>query len=256
MLKLIKYELRKNVSALIIVAGIFALLQVFYAYNLFRARLEKSEIMLFLCVFAIFASIIVLSMVCVTTYSKDLKTRQSYMLFMTPNSSYSIVGSKLITTALEILLSFAAGCGIIVADLYFLCQKFPSIGNTMDMINEILGQFFNEYAYSRKICMALAAFALGWILFIIDCLGAITLSSTFMANNKAKGIVSFLLLLLLCYIESKLLYFVTDTINSKVSFGNANLFTYTMAGSYITMLVLMVGLYFGISYMLDRKVSL
>ena len=69
----------------------------------------------------------------------------------------------------------------------------------MDMINEILGQFLMNMLIAGK-SACLAAFALGWILFIIDCLGAITLSSTFMANNKAKGIVSFLLLLFYCVI--------------------------------------------------------
>ena len=54
--------------------------------------------------------IMVIGLASVVTLHRDVSTKQSYMLFMTPNSSYSILGAKMLENGLSILLACLLLC--------------------------------------------------------------------------------------------------------------------------------------------------
>ena len=101
MLKLVKYELRKNRTALLVLLAIAAALEAYFLISIAREASEDVYTaialltLLFACVsFAVF-------ILGVSSYSGELKRKSSYLIFMTPNSALAVVISKLLFTLVD-----------------------------------------------------------------------------------------------------------------------------------------------------------
>ena len=97
MLKLTKYEFRKNRTIFIIFAIGLILLQIYFMVSTYSGDDEHtiiSSMMLFMysmvCYFSVF-------MLAISSYSKELNSKSSYLIFMTPNSALKIILSKMLT---------------------------------------------------------------------------------------------------------------------------------------------------------------
>ena len=166
MLNLIKYEFRKNRMVLMIIGGGLLLLQLFYMFQIFTYK-EEEEFWLpmsisFLSIYALvcFFTIFILA---VSNYDKELKSKSSYLIFMTPNSSYTIIFSKMM-----------------------LRYILESLEIPVDKI--LLG------ALSALMIFLVYFFAIVSVVYL-----SITLSATFLQNSKLKGILSVALFLALTY---------------------------------------------------------
>jgi len=109
MLKLLKYELKKRKSTLIVGAIALAVAEglVLYFLNRQGDYVIFSIILMFLMAFGV---ILLAFLDVAVQYYNDFKKSQGTLLFLTPNSGYKIVGSKMIFGALELLV----GLGIVV----------------------------------------------------------------------------------------------------------------------------------------------
>ena len=132
MLNLIKYEFRKNRMVLMIIGGGLLLLQLFYMFQIFTYK-EEEEFWLpmsisFLSIYALvcFFTIFILA---VSNYDKELKSKSSYLIFMTPNSSFTdmlryilesleIPVDKILLGALSALMIFLVYFFAIVSVVY------------------------------------------------------------------------------------------------------------------------------------------
>ena len=104
----------------------------------------------------------------VNVLHRDLNTKQSYMLFLTPKSSYQILGAKILENGISIIMAGAffaalAAIDVTVATLY--------IGGLKEMIN--LVSSFMEVNWSVTFTPAEAAFYFfgllaSWIVFIVN----------------------------------------------------------------------------------------
>ena len=113
MLKLMKYELRKNRTLLLTILGIIAALEAYFlisaritaGYTLrgvFSDAATRAEINLAvsmgLLAAASFGTALAIFVMGVAGYSRELNQKTSYLVFMTPNSTLAMVGSKLLFT--------------------------------------------------------------------------------------------------------------------------------------------------------------
>ncbi len=104
MFNLIKYEFLRKYK-LILMTVVSALI-----INLFLITKGISGSSIFLVFFPFVLSILYISDI-LRMYGDDLNKKSGYMLFMTPNSGYKIIVSKLITAVLE---------GLVILILYFI----------------------------------------------------------------------------------------------------------------------------------------
>lgn len=107
MLKLIKYELRKNRTVLLVLLAIVAAIELYFLGSLLAqsdSDIIASLSLMFFAFFALSAAVFILG---VSAYSGELKRKSSYLIFMTPHSTLAIVVSKLLFT-LVIGVLFAA----------------------------------------------------------------------------------------------------------------------------------------------------
>ena len=98
MLKLVKYEFRKARSALLALLGIAAVLEVYFLASLYSNQEDNMVVAGVLLFFCAYAAAIFVFVRGVTSYSGELKNTSSYLIFMTPNSTLKIMGSKYLYT--------------------------------------------------------------------------------------------------------------------------------------------------------------
>ena len=104
--KLIKYEWKKQrMSRMVILIGLGVCLLLFLGGLLFQSDLTLAASILLLA----FGSILVLfytGIESILVLNRDLRTRQSYMLWMVPKSVWEILGAKYICAFLQMLFVF------------------------------------------------------------------------------------------------------------------------------------------------------
>ena len=227
MLKLIKYELRKNRALLLVILGVIIALEGYFlvsahmtgslkealsqrwtqeafdASNKAEGNLVASMALL---VVASFGTALAVFIMGVAGYSRELNQKSSYLIFMTPKSTTSIIGSKLLFTLLT---------GVVFATLLvcLAAVDFPmmlnSLGEEWEGYYNLLDWFMAENDMSLAGILLTVVFYVGVVfLSIVSTVSiaylAITLSATFMRGKKGHALVSILLFIALVTANSRL----------------------------------------------------
>ena len=234
MFKLMKYELRKQAFSKLIIL-------IYASINGSETTLAKS---LGILTVLGFGSILFVSFESILTYSNDLKTKCSYMLFMTPNNSYTIVGAKVLSAAAQIILTAAAFVALAFVDFAVLTARFDELSHLFDRLQEV----FHLEIEASDVILNVSTVVIGWISVIIFAFLAITISTTLLSNKRGKGIVSVIIFLIVNWGLSKII----QTVLGSTIF-------LTKQDALISMLITLCGViiaYIATSYMLEEKVSL
>lgn len=239
-----KYEFKKQAFSKIIILVLAGLLELFFAYGMIVDNQERIGVSIALFMVLAFGSILFISFECIITYSNDLKTKCSYMLFMTPHSSYSIIGAKALSTIVQILFAGAIFIAIGFLDFTLIVAKYADLSQMLDY----LSQMFQIQIDYTDVLIVIAAVLSGWICTILLAFFSITLSTTFLANKKGKGFVSFLIFLVLNYGISKV---ITLVLGSSLSFTQIDFVLNILITAIFAAIT-----YIGTSWMLEEKVSL
>ena len=200
MLKLIKYEFRKNRTGLLVMlliaAGLFLLAPL-------GALLDKDGLIVcsfvLLCIYGGAAYVYVLARG-ISAYSSELKNRTGYLLMLVPRSTMSILFSKLLFTlffalalmALSAVALMGAG-GILMREMYgarslvdMLRLGLAQLGMSMDMLASTSLFFVVEVLSS-----VLAVVSIAYL--------STTLSATVLQQGRMRGMVDTLIFLALFF---------------------------------------------------------
>ena len=193
MLKLMKYEFRKQLFTKLALLVILLLLECYFFYGVIIKSEEttfKGE--MFLTVFA-FAAILLFSF----TFYNDLKTKQSYMLFLVPRSTYSVVGAKMLSAMLQIVLSGLLIGAVAFLDAFIMAARFGELQQLLNGLQTVLRELFQLDVSVSRIAVKLMVIVLSWVTFVIVAMLSITFGATLMANSKLRGVVSFIIFIVL-----------------------------------------------------------
>lgn len=253
MRKLIKYELRKDMILYIIVFSVIMMLE-FYLLGSILAKSEANIVIsTLLFIMCGSSAILLVEVLGVVSFARELGSKYSYMTFMTPNSTFKIVGAKYITLLIITTLLTAIFAVSAVADVRLALYKYDSVNDFIEMVDFILemGQ--------TSISEIVLGFAISFLIIWLDILTtvsfaylAITLSATILSNKRGKGWLAVGLFIGIRIITSVIKNFIP-----VFEFGDT--FLLMLAGQWMTFvfeILLVVGTYFGVSIMLDKKVSL
>ena len=216
MFKLMKYEFRKMRATLLAMLGALAALEIGFIAGL---KLEKSGLMavcitlISILVFVVYAYIILAGM---ASYSRELKEKSGYLIFMTPVRPVGIVLSKLIFTALASLAATAVFGLVAYLDFRYLLDRANIDPDVLDQVNMLLRFGLNSNATVFQILRTALFYALTVLIEVMltMCCAylAITLSATLLQNKKGflRGLISLLLFGLLTWggnwLSQKLFY--------------------------------------------------
>ena len=173
---------------------------------------------------------------------------------MTPKSTLSIIMSKLMTT-LFVGMFFAAVLTILaIIDIKLIQEVYPdtkAVGNIVEAIMDRSG--ISMYELVLTILGWVASFLILFFSTITIAYLSITLSSTLFQNKKFKGLISFILFVVINIAIGKISNLL-PVIQDKV--GNATEFILSILPETLFMLVVMSCAIIVSAKLLDKKVSL
>lgn len=261
MLKLMKYEFRKLRNTLLIMLAVLAALEIGFIAG---EALNKNGLMavslglITLLVFLVYAYIILAGM---ASYSRELKEKSGYLIFMAPVRPIGVVLSKLVFTALTALAATAIFGVTAFLDFRHLVGKVNLDKQTLDQINMILRFGLNANADLFQILRMAGFYALTVLIEIIMTMCtaylAITLSATLLQNKKGflRALISLLLFIALTWgsnwVAQRLLY---DRVSDAAS--SLQQFTGVLGWSLVLNLAFCALFTVASAWLLDRKVNL
>lgn len=250
--KLIKYEFRKQLLSKLVVGVVVAVLQLVFFGGLIFDKGDWAG--MGLGVFAIVAmvSLLYFSFESIVTYSNDLRTKQSYMLFLTPRNMFQIVGAKLVTTILQIFVCGCAFAAIGIGDVFLVCATKGSVKEFLDMVKEFFQVLTGVEIRLVEVIYVILMVLIAWLFFIAMAMFAITLSTTLLSNWRFKGVASVAIFFGLDWLVAKVVSLVTPTGFLESEY----LVVSTEAWAFIGVYAVAMGLcYAGTALLLDKKVS-
>jgi len=249
MFKLIKYESKKQMFSKLVILAIIALIEIFFFAGI--ALSKEGMIANSMGILALFTmgALFFLAFESIITFNSDLKQKQSYMLFLTPNTTYGIVGAKVLYAAIQIVLAGIAFAGVFAINGGVLLAKYSSIAQFKEMVLTALNNFYNVEIKTSYVILAIILVVVLWLNTVTVAFFSITLSTTFLANKRFKGFVSFVIFLFLNYLYSKV---------ADLTLGNIEILQETtlyLVLQILYMLCFTIITYIGTAWMLDKKVS-
>lgn len=250
--KLIKYEFRKQLMSKLVVGVVIVALQLLYLAGVIFDNEDWGAIGLGFTMIVAMVSLLYFSFESIVTYSNDLKTKQSYMLFLTPRNMFQIVGAKLVTTILQIFVCGCAFAAIGIGDVFLLCARKGEIKEFLDVLKGVFQAFTGVEIRLSEVIYVILMILIAWLVFIAMAMFSITLSTTLLSNWKFKGVVSVVIFFAVDWVIAKVAGLVTPT----GFFGSEYLVVNTEAWAYIGVYAVALALtYVGTALLLEKKVS-
>lgn len=254
MFKLSKYEIRKNIVGLAILFGAIMGLEIYFVISALVESRDHTAISAVLLLMASVVAYFGVLIYGVASYSKELNQKTGYMTFMTPISSFTIIGSKLFSTLMAGIFFIVILAILAMIDMAMFENVFPEtklFSEFIDSMAEMAGAGAGEIWISvgiQILCMLIESFSIVAIAYL-----SITLTATAFQNKKWKGIVSVVIFVVAMIIIQKvgeLIPFIYDTVTTW-SQGMINLLP-----QILYMGVIAAASIYASGKLLDKKVSL
>ncbi len=247
MFKLMKYEFRKTWMTKVILLGITAAAQVLFLFGLYGDHDNALGLSVFLLTMLAIGGVLVIGLESVITLHRDMNTKQSYMLFMTPNSSYAILGAKMLECGLSILITGVFFFGLGALDISLLFVKQGELNKLYEMIQQMIHTINEKITIDASgIASFLFSILAGWIGTISTAYLADVVSSALLNGKRFNGVVSFLLFLVLDWAMGWTAQQLTASITS---------INQSLVWSGVISLAFSAVMYFATAQIMERKLS-
>ena len=222
MLKIIKYEFRKNRMGLAIMLGIAAGL---FALAPLGKALDKGNLMIisvFLLFTYAFAAYIYALSQGIAAYSGELRGRTGYLLMMVPRSTMSVLFGKLLFTLAFALVMLAISVLALCGSGAILLGEMYQAKGLIELARILMAQSGFDPAAVAAMALYIAAGILTSILALVA-MGylAVTLSATILESGKLRGVFSFLFFVALAVLTAILQEYVSPGARLYGSYAEA-----------------------------------
>lgn len=274
MLKLIKHEYRKHLTALMILLGLTVAVEGYFLYAMSVMDEVHVAISVFGLIMCTYAAIVYVLVTGVTSYSKEMKDRSAYLIFMTPNSGLKIMGSKFLFAFSNALFFAAVYAALAAADVLMLLQKTQAYEEFIYEINELMlsyGVHLDQIAFAVLIVAMCAALSI--LSFMALTYLAVTLSHTLFRDRKWRGLATLAIFFglnwlvgeingllpnpmdVLVYTEAPGVAAITAHYGLQTTADFQQVLMAMLPQAGVSLGVILVSL-FGCAWLLDKKVSL
>lgn len=250
--KLMKYEFRKQLMSKIVILAVGAVLEILFALGLFLEKEKWLATATGLLSVLAFIGLFYLSFESVVTFSNDLKTKQSYMLFLTPRNMFQVVGAKIVVTIIQIFGAGLVFAMVAIGDVALVCSKYGKIQEFLDVVKAFVKNLTGVEIRLKEIIYVFLMVLITWLLVVTMAMFAITLSTTLFANKKYKGLISVLIFFALEYIIGKIATLTVPTGFLQGEYLVVGAEAWAYIGVYAAALVLN---FVGTALLLEKKVS-
>ncbi len=212
MLRLLKYELRKTLFSKLVLLGITMIAEAVFLIGFWGKKENALAIGAVLLFFIAVSGIALMGILSLVTLHRDMNTKQGYMLFMTPNSCYRILGAKIIECSLSILIAGAFYFALGYLDFSLLLGKGTN-QQILDMINELISAVNNQVRLDAPHLSALIFSMIAcWICTVAIAYLSDVICTALLYGKKGNLLITFVLFIALNYGISKLLTLVPESL--------------------------------------------
>ena len=205
MLKLMKYEFRKTLATKLILLGITAAAEIAYLISLYTENRNSLLACILLLGMLAMGGVMMMGLGSVLTLHRDMNTKQSYMLFMTPNSCHRILGAKVLENGVSILIAGSFYFALGALDVTLLFAKSNALNEIWSRVQDII------HSLNQEIQLNLSGFAAfvfhllaRWIVTVTVAYLADVVSAALLNGKRYNGLLSFLLFLVLSFIMGRI----------------------------------------------------
>lgn len=201
--KLIKYELKKQRTSRMIIMVMLIIAIATMALGFFLDNSVLIAICLLILLIGAPLVLLYTGIESILVLNKDLRTKQSYMLWMLPKSVWEILGAKFISAVLQMLFVFAI---FIAAGCIGLGISLIEIGGIRDFANAVTDFLNNITQFSVSWVdgiMFAASIFVAWMEVIFSGFLAVILSRTLLLNSRFSGLVATILFFIFIFIIEK-----------------------------------------------------
>ena len=221
--KLIKYEVRKQRTARLVILSALAVgLLVFWGVLLF----DKEQVMGVTIALMFSAAILVLfysGIEGVLVLNKDLRTKQSYMLWMVPKSIWEIMSAKFISSILQMLIMFALFAAAGGACLASAVLKVDGFASLLDAFRILSSAFVEGGIHWTDMVQIAFLIFLAWSLVIMIGFFAVILSRTVLVKSRFAGLVAVILFFVINFVVERGYDLLCSIPAISAMFGSGNL---------------------------------
>lgn len=197
MLKLFKYEWKKQMFSKLVIGCILLVLALFYVLGVALKKDGWAELVMVLLVMTgMFASIYA-GIECLLVLDRDIRTKESHMLFMIPKPAYQILGAKILAAVCQIFLTMVMfGAAFAVCFTAYMAAN-QSIAEILDYLRSYAEELLDLRIRWGALVEALASMFLQWINVIASGFAAIISVRTVLSRTKLAGLIAFVVFVLL-----------------------------------------------------------
>ena len=205
MLKLLKYEFRKTIFLKLVLFAFILIMEGIFLYGCLRNDGDTKTLGVILFVMSLMFGFLFIGVLSLFTLHKDMNTRQGYMLFMTPNSTYKILGAKVIECSLTFLVLGAVGLGLWALDYSLIEKEVEFITSLMKNFNPDLVPSFSSISavLFNIICGLLCSINAAYFVDVI--------ASALLNGKKGNLVVTFILYIILNGVARKIILLVVPS---------------------------------------------
>ena len=239
MLRLLKYEMRKTLFPKLVLIAMLAIIEGIFLYGYKANKQDTAALGMGLFIFVLSCGFLMIGILSLVTLHKDMNTRQGYMLFMTPNSTYRILGAKVAECGLTLLAFGGIGLAVCALNFSLFEQEIKLLAAILENFSPNLVPSFPNlaallfYILCNILCSVTAAYL------------ADVISSALLNGKKGNLIITFIFFIMLNYVIQKILELVPSTLTAVTLL--------LLQGGIV--LVLAVTMYFITARLMDRYLS-
>ncbi len=202
MLRLLKYEFLKARTNLLILLSVTAAVEALFLIGVWTKDIPAVTLTLILLFFLAIAGTAWVGLECVLTLHRDIRSRQSYMLFMTDRSCFGILGAKLIQTGVcvTVVTGIFVGLGYLDGDVFFgtFNQKALDYWQTGNiLLSKYAGADLRD---GTLMTMGLVTYSFTWLSYISAACFADVLAHVWLPGKRLPLIVAFLIFSAMAYV--------------------------------------------------------
>ena len=214
MKNLIKYEFRKTMAIKLAILGLTAAAEIAFLLGLALDREKLLAISIFFLVMLAFGGIMVIGLATIMILHRDMNTKQSHMLFMTPNSCYKILGAKVAENALSLVVSGACFFALGALDITLVFARHGGLDELWKSITAFLKSINEHLTLDIPTMLTFTIGILGtWFATVTAACLADVVSSALLNGKRGNGFIAFLLFIALAVAVSWIQNICTNSIS-------------------------------------------
>ena len=249
--KLMKYEWKKQKnSRLVVLVALIVCLLSFASGMLFKKDALMAVSVVVMLIGAFFV-IFYMGIESILVLNRDLKTKQSYMIWMVPKSVWEIFGAKFITAIAQMFFVFALYAIAGLLCLVGTAQYAGELGSLFKLIRDCVLEFSGNGQAIAYVLWSMFGVFVGWTEVIMVGYLSVILSRTFLRDSKYAGLLSVVTFFVITFVVEKI-YGVLSVILPKMQVAGSAYFGVTYMIYYLIMCIVMFLLS---GWMADRKLS-